>query len=56
VRTILSAGFVFWGLFLVFGLIVAAYLVWMTWEEGRVTKEASTESGTRDEANGGGVE
>jgi len=22
-------GFVFWGLFLVFGLIVVAYLIWM---------------------------
>ena len=28
-RGILDAGFVFWGLFLVFGLFVVAYLVWM---------------------------
>jgi hypothetical protein len=32
-RSILDAGFVFWGLFLVFGLIVGAYLVWMAWVE-----------------------
>jgi hypothetical protein len=35
VRGVLEAGFVFWGLFLVFALIVVAYLVWMLWEEGR---------------------
>ena len=28
-KSILDAGFVFWGLFLVFGLIVVAYLLWM---------------------------
>ena len=28
-KSILDAGFVFWGLFLVFGLIVVAYLIWM---------------------------
>lgn len=27
--TIVEAGFVFWGLFLVFALIIVAYLVWM---------------------------
>ena len=26
-------GFVFWGLFVVFGAIVAAYVVWMKWVE-----------------------
>ncbi len=26
-------GFSFWGLFLVFALIVLAYLAWMWWEE-----------------------
>lgn len=26
-------GFVFWGLFLVFGLIVVAYVLWMKWVE-----------------------
>ena len=25
----IEAGFIFWGLFLVFGLIVASYVVWM---------------------------
>ncbi len=33
-KGILDAGFVFWGLFLVFGVIVALYLVWMRWVEG----------------------
>ena len=28
-RSILDAGFVFWGLFLVFGFIVVAYWAWM---------------------------
>ncbi len=26
-------GFIFWGLFVVFGIIVAAYIVWMVWVE-----------------------
>lgn len=26
-------GFVFWGLFVVFGAIVAAYVAWMKWVE-----------------------
>jgi cbb3-type cytochrome oxidase subunit 3 len=34
-RSILEAGFVFWGLFLVFALIVVAYLVWMVRTERR---------------------
>lgn len=33
-RSILEAGFVFWGLFLVFGVVVISYLVWMLWVEG----------------------
>jgi hypothetical protein len=33
VRSILEAGFVFWGVFLSFALIVVAYLVWMIWVE-----------------------
>jgi hypothetical protein len=28
-------GFMFWGLFLACGIIVAAYAVWMWWEERR---------------------
>lgn len=28
-------GFVFWGLFVICGAIVAAYIVWMRWEERR---------------------
>jgi len=34
-KSILEAGFILWGLFLIFGLMVVAYLVWMRWEEGR---------------------
>lgn len=26
-------GFIFWGLFLVFGLVVVAYVAWMKWAE-----------------------
>ena len=28
-----GVGFVFWGLFVAFGLVVAAYVVWMWWTE-----------------------
>ena len=28
-RSILEAGFIFWGLFLTFGVIVVLYIVWM---------------------------
>lgn len=30
-----GAGFIFWGLFLVFGVILAAYVAWMVWAERR---------------------
>jgi len=33
VRSVLGAGFIFWGLFASFALIVALYLVWMWWTE-----------------------
>ena len=29
----MGVGFVFWGLFAVFGVIIAAYVVWMYWVE-----------------------
>lgn len=32
-RSVLDAGFIFWGLFLVFGVIVIAYVLWMGWVE-----------------------
>ena len=32
-RSVLEAGFIFWGLFLVFGLILVAYILWMGWVE-----------------------
>ncbi len=32
-------GFAFWGLFLIFGLIVVGYLVWMFWVERREPDE-----------------
>ena len=28
-----GGGFVFWGLFAAFGVLVAAYVVWMLWTE-----------------------
>jgi hypothetical protein len=28
-----GAGFVFWGLFAVFGAVVVAYIAWMMWVE-----------------------
>jgi hypothetical protein len=28
-----EAGFIFWGLFLVFGVLVVSYAVWMWWVE-----------------------
>ena len=31
----MGAGFIFWGLFLVFGFLVAAYVLWMLWVERR---------------------
>lgn len=34
-KAALEAGFVFWGLFLVFGVLVALYAVWMVREERR---------------------
>ena len=48
-RGILDAGFVFWGLFLVFGLFVVAYLAWMRRAE---RAEDSSES-ARDHAEEG---
>jgi len=31
--SIMHAGFIFWGLFLVFGALVVGYLIWMFWVE-----------------------
>jgi cbb3-type cytochrome oxidase subunit 3 len=38
IEAILDAGFVFWGLFLAFGIILVAYLVWMYRSEGKETR------------------
>jgi hypothetical protein len=32
-RSVLEAGFIFWGLYVTFGLIIVGYLVWMWWVE-----------------------
>lgn len=32
-EAIREAGFVYWGLFVAFGVIVTAYLFWMWWSE-----------------------
>ena len=29
----LEAGFIFWGLFLIFGILVVLYVIWMYWVE-----------------------
>ncbi len=29
----LEAGFIFWGLFLIFGILVVLYVIWMHWVE-----------------------
>ena len=29
----LDAGFIFWGLFLIFGILVVLYVTWMFWVE-----------------------
>lgn len=34
-RSILGAGFIFWGLFAVFALVVLLYVLWMWWVEGK---------------------
>jgi phage shock protein PspC (stress-responsive transcriptional regulator) len=38
VKAILEAGFIFWGLFGAFGLIVLGYLIWMWWVEREGTQ------------------
>lgn len=43
--SILEAGFVFWGLFLVFGLIIVGYLIWMS----RVEREEQATNGNPNE-------
>jgi len=50
--TALNAGFVFWGLFLVFAVIVSGYLIWMYRAEGRERDEASTKSRAPDGPEG----
>lgn len=41
-------GFAFWGLFLIFGLILVAYTVWMFWVE-RSDPSEGPETGEGDE-------
>ncbi len=52
--TALNAGFVFWGLFLVFALIVLAYLIWMYRTENRERGDTSTKAGSVDGPEAGG--
>jgi hypothetical protein len=49
-RSVLEAGFIFWGLFATFGLIVVLYVIWMVWVERR--KEPIGTSGA-DSGEGG---
>ena len=39
----LEAGFIFWGLFLVFALMVLLYITWMRWVEGRASRGSDPE-------------
>lgn len=48
-RSALGAGFVFWGLFLVFALIVVAYFLWMVWAGRRETLSAPGRTRSRRE-------
>lgn len=38
-------GFAFWGLFLIFGLIVVLYLAWMVWVERREERRGGPGAG-----------
>ena len=49
-RGILDAGFVFWGPFLVFGLFVVAYLVWMRRAERK--EDSSAQVNVQSAADG----
>ena len=49
-RSVLEAGFIFWGLFLVFGFIVVGYLVWMLWAEGREASSVRVKAQPDEEA------
>lgn len=56
---VLAAGFVFWGLFVVFGLIVLGYVAWMVGverregEEVRVGPEGPGEGGSAGRTGAG---
>jgi len=52
VRSVLEAGFIFWGLFVVFAVIVLLYLLWMGWVERR--EAGSRSRGDGAEEGGGG--
>lgn len=55
-RSVLEAGFIFWGLFGVFFLIVVLYLLWMWWVERRERGDRRTPSavsGEPDSREGG---
>lgn len=47
-RNVLDAGFVFWGLFLVFAMILGAYVLWMSWEEGRAGRKNEDDTPSRE--------
>ena len=57
-RSFLEVGFIFWGLFGVFALIVVLYLIWMWWEEGKgqgtePTARSPMDSGEGSDREGG---
>ena len=52
-RSVLEAGFIFWGLFASFALIVALYLLWMWWTERGGAASPRPPGGDGPEAAGG---
>ena len=46
-------GFIFWGLFLVFGVVVAGYAAWMLWQEARERGRSAGSPGSELRRDGG---
>ncbi|HVS64566.1 MAG TPA: hypothetical protein VMT85_13810 [Thermoanaerobaculia bacterium] len=46
-------GFIFWGLFVVFGLVVAGYVAWMLWHESREHGRSTGSPGSDLRRDGG---
>jgi len=51
-RSTLGAGFIFWGLFVVFALLVLLYILWMWWVEKDAARRSPPESGHGEDVPG----